>query len=193
MLIPALFGAVTLNFGILRHKLIVMNELKAYDQAAQRFYEQKRVKTIPFMAWDIYSEYLHRYMGLSDDIFQLKKLSKKWNESWDFNDALASKNQVIVLTDTNLKIVYSSKNMKAMNGYTAEEVAGASPKMFQGAKTCKTTSLAIRNAVDKGIPFEETILNYRKDGSEYLCHIKGFPIHDKQGKLIHFIAFEKVA
>ncbi len=145
------------------------------------------------MAWDVYAEYLHRIIDLSDDITQLKKLSKKWDESWDFNDALANKNQVVVLTDANLKIVYSSKNMKAMNGYLPEEVEGQSPKMFQGIGTCEVTSSQIRKAVDARVPFEETILNYRKDGSEYHCHIKGFPVHDKHGKLIHFIAFEKVA
>ena len=80
-----------------------------------------------------------------------------------------------------------------MNGYREEEILGNSPKMFHGEATCQTVSKEIRNAIELQVPFEKTVLNYKKNGETYLCLIKGFPIFDSKGKLSHFIAFEKAA
>ncbi|MBC7495080.1 MAG: PAS domain-containing protein, partial [Flavobacterium sp.] len=99
---------------------------------------------------------------------------------------------VIVLTDVNLKIVFASKNMVAMNGYLPSEVIGQHPKMFQGEATNSNVSKIIGNAVKNQLPFKEVVINYCKDGSLYKCEIKGFPIFDSSGKLRNFIAFEKM-
>ena len=65
--------------------------------------------------------------------------------------------------------------------------------MFQGQATDDAISREIGIAVQNQLPFEKTILNYCKDGSLYKCHIKGFPVFNKQGELTNFIAFEKIA
>jgi hypothetical protein len=40
-------------------------------------------------------------------------------------------------------------------------------------------------------PFEQTVVNYNKNGEIYICLIKGFPVFNIKGKLSHFIAFER--
>jgi hypothetical protein len=80
--------------------------------------------------------------------------------------------------------------MPAMNGYKIAEVIGKKPSMFQGAASSAETKKQIREAINKQIPFEATIANYRKNKEVYDCLIKGFPVFDKSKNLVNFIAFE---
>ena len=99
---------------------------------------------------------------------------------------------IIVVTDVNLKIVFASKNIIKMNGYLPSEVIGKHPKIFQGEATNLETSKQIGLAIKNQKPFKQVITNYCKDGSLYKCEIQGFPVFDKSGVLINFIAFEKM-
>jgi PAS domain S-box-containing protein len=101
--------------------------------------------------------------------------------------------EVVIVTDSKLEIVFASHNMTKMNGYVEEEVIGRSPKMFQGNASSRVTSSEIREAIQLQQPFEKTVVNYNKNGEIYICLIKGFPVFNVKGKLSHFIAFEKAA
>ncbi|NAS31144.1 PAS domain-containing protein [Flavobacteriaceae bacterium R38] len=167
-----------------------MSELKAYDKAASMFYKTLSISEAPLLSWDIYSQHFFRISKCSNDAHYFNNLSKNWKQQWDFNEELFQKDRVVILTDAVLNIVYSSYNITGLNGYTLEEIKGKSPKMFQGKDTCKKTSDYIRKAIQKEESFQAKILNYKKNGSTYLCDIEGHPIHNKKGELINFIAFE---
>jgi hypothetical protein len=64
--------------------------------------------------------------------------------------------------------------------------------MFQGQSSSVLTSSKIRKQFNCK-PFEQTVVNYNKNGEIYICLIKGFPVFNIKGKLSHFIAFEKAA
>jgi PAS domain S-box-containing protein len=80
-----------------------------------------------------------------------------------------------------------------MTGYAENEVIDKTPKMFQGPETSKIALQEIRQAIEKQLPFEKTLLNYKKNGETYDCKIQVFPIFNLKGQLCHFIAFEKAA
>jgi PAS domain S-box-containing protein len=101
--------------------------------------------------------------------------------------------EVVILTDTKLNIVFASHNMIKMNGYAEAEVLGKNPKIFQGSATDLTVSNEIRTAISLQQPFEKTVMNYKKNGDVYACLIKGFPVFNIKGQLSHYIAFEKAA
>lgn len=182
---------IKFNFG---SKCITMLELKDYDNGFFRYESNLGTKKMPLVAWDLYSGFLNRLNQIITDQNQLKILarSNKWETDIDLNKAIDA-DTVVVVTCTNLNIVFSTRNMVQMNGYQPEEVLGKSPKMFQGEATCRQTSKEISLAVKNQMPFEKTITNYCKDGSVYQCHIKGFPVFNRSGELTNFIAFEKVA
>jgi hypothetical protein len=93
------------------------------------------------------------------------------------------KDEVVIVTDAKLEIVFASHNMTKMNGYVEE--IGRSPKMFQGHSSNVLTSSKIRKAIQL---IEQTVVNYNKNGEIYICLIKG-PVFNIKGKLSHFIAF----
>ncbi|MGB7393156.1 MAG: PAS domain-containing protein [Pricia sp.] len=167
--------------------------MKAYDDAAYQFYRASQLKCLPLNSWDIYGLYFDTLCGNYEDIVSLRRLSKdnNWDYRSPFKDALLKKNYIILVTDTDSKIVHATHNIAQMNGYRPEEVLGKSPKLFQGPETNLKTTGKIRKAIDNKVPFEAVIRNYRKDGTTYNCWLKGEPVFDTGGKLVNFIAYEK--
>lgn len=153
--------------------------------------EASNHNSVPIMAWDFHYEYLNELKNGFTDLKRVKELSSQflWNEENLFIKDRIQK-EVVVVTDTDLKIVFASSGIKKMTGYTESEILGKTPKIFQGSKTSKTVLKEIRKAIDLQIPFEKTVENYKKNGKTYKCKISGSPVFTLKGKLSHFIAFE---
>ena len=132
---------------------------------------------------------------LAEDLKKLGWISRayQWYEpAICLANTLIWENKVILITNPVLQILYASKNMVAMNGYTPKEVLGKRPTIFQGPQTQGIAKEQIRLALSNQQPFETNIINYRKDGRVYNCHIEGFPIFNIQGKLVNYIALEQL-
>ena len=167
--------------------------MKEYDRAAHNFYSGQQINSLPLEAWDLFSMRYGKLCSALTEIRALKLLAAqhKWKTISFIESEILQKNHIIVVTDPNLTIVHASDNIYDMNGYRPKEIIGKKPKMFQGEKTCIETTQKIRNAIDRQESFKAVIVNYRKDGSSYNCWINGYPIKDKKGKVVNFIAFEK--
>ncbi|MFG4000603.1 PAS domain-containing protein [Flavobacterium aquidurense] len=148
--------------------------------------------SVPILAWDFHYEYLNELKAIFADLKKVNKISNQftWNEK-NLQIEKRIKDEVVVVTDLDLKIVFASNGIKRMTGYKEDEVLGKTPKMFQGPETSKIVLKEIRAAIKLQIPFEKTIENYRKDGRTYKCKINGVPVFNLKGELTHFIAFEK--
>ncbi|MDP5198283.1 PAS domain-containing protein [Flavobacterium sp. DG2-3] len=148
--------------------------------------------SVPILAWDFHYEYLNELKALNADLKRVSKISDEF--TWDekkLNIQERIKNEVVVVTDLNLKIVFASSGIKKMTGYREEEILGKTPKMFQGPATSQKDLKEIREALKKKIPFEKTLENYRKNGNTYKCKIDASPVYNLKGEISHFIAFEK--
>ena len=169
-------------------------ELKEYENAVAAYVSGLNIKKMPLTSWNFYAENFERTVKILSDANLLKNIAKanSWTQEWDLQNELYNET-IIVVTCSKLKIVFASKNIQKMNGYRPEEVIGNSPKMFQGEATDSLISKQIGEAIINQKPFDKVVVNYKKDGSLYKCHIKGFPIFNKNGKLMNFIAFEKAA
>ncbi|WP_431124846.1 PAS domain-containing protein [Flagellimonas flava] len=172
-----------------------MEKMRFYDEAAHTFYNKLDVHGYPLHSMDLFAQSFDRLSGNLADVKSLESmaLSGKWRKMANFGTEILKKDQVVVVTDAQLNIVYATQNMVEMNGYQPHEVLGKQPRMFQGEATCRETTSQVSQAIKDQRPFEVVLTNYRKDGTTYECHIKSSPVFDKAGKLVNFIAFEKVA
>lgn len=171
-----------------------MTDLSDYDNAFSRYSKTLDNRPMPLHSWDLFSSH---FDALKTAVSDGKKLelfakSREWSKNWNYTEELQKEN-VIVITDTQLNIVFASQNIIKMTGYSSDEILGKSPKIFQGKETSTTESKLIREAIDLHKPFEKTIVNYKKNGETYLCHIKGFPVFNGKNELVNFVAFEKAA
>lgn len=169
-----------------------MDWINDYEEAKAKYFSALAVKTTSLVSMSFHKEFLGNIMKSFDDYNRLSPIlsnSTSQIEGINLRDFLLE--DVVILTDSNLNIVFASNNLSKMNGYLEKEVLGKSPKIFQGLKTNKVTSRDIREKINQELPFEKKVINYKKNGKTYDCLIKSFPIKNKKGKLTHFIAFEK--
>lgn len=147
---------------------------------------------VPILALDLHYEYLNELKAVFADMKKVNKISAEftWNEK-DLQIEERIKDEVVLITDLDLKIVFASNRIKRMTGYYEEEVLGKTPKMFQGPDTCKLVLNEIREAIELKVPFKKTINNYKKDGRIYKCNVDATPVYNSKGEISHFIAFEK--
>lgn len=171
-----------------------MNPVDQNNDFFDEFDSNLNCNSVPILCWDFHYESVNELKKLSSDIKKIKSISNKfkWNEI-DLEIAERIKTEVVLITDLTQKIIFASEGISRMTGYTENEVIGKVPKIFQGPKTSASALKEIRIAIEKQIPFEKTILNYKKDGETYNCTIYGFPVFNLKGNLSHFIAFEKEA
>jgi PAS domain S-box-containing protein len=136
----------------------------------------------------------HRKLALADDFNQLNKMAhaEKWITEWNMEYKFLNEGKVVIVTDTSLHIVFASANIYEMNGYTAAEVKGKSPKIFQGPDTSIESLMKVRQAINNRKPIEITLLNYKKNREPYQCHVQEYPVFNKNRELSHFIAFENI-
>lgn len=171
-----------------------MEDLRDYDSAVIKFRKSLNFNLLPLLSWDFYAKSFDAIKRSAEDLSSLLALAStnSWNMNTDvLDEKLRANKNVIVVTDSNLTIVFATKNIWDMNQYHPQEIIGNKPKMFQGAKTSKATLKVISEAIRERKPFETTVINYRKDGSTYKCWIQGQPIYNNEGDIVNFIAFEK--
>ncbi len=173
--------------------IVLGMKARLYEEAVTQFYGNIKFGNWPISSLDFYASFFDSVCRNMKDLKNLSSLSKhrKWETPFPFRHEIMDKNYTVVVTDTNINIVYATQNMYLMNGYKPEEVIGEKPKIFQGKETCQETTQVISKAIKNRTPFEVVLVNYKKNGAPYQCKIKGAPIWNKDGKLVNFIAFEK--
>ena len=147
------------------------------------------------MCWDFFMESHFRRMQLAEGLCQLEEFAhlNQWRVDWNLEKLLLKEERIALVTDTAQIIQFATPNLIVMNGYMPDEIIGKQPKMFQGKDTDPETRTRIREAIIRQIPFKGTLVNYRKDGTAYNCLVDEYPVWNSEGRLVHFIAFEKIA
>ncbi|GAA4395092.1 hypothetical protein GCM10023187_01590 [Nibrella viscosa] len=96
----------------------------------------------------------------------------------------------LVLTDSAKQITWASQSFLSMTGYTPTEVLGQRPWLLQGRNTDPRTIAYIRKQLNRPQSVKADLINYRKNGEQYLCRLTIDPLHNSSGDLTHFIAVE---
>lgn len=160
--------------------------MEHYDNACAKYYNSLNIKCLPLSTWEFRKEYF------SNEIIY-KKLLTTWNTKQDYLEQAHKENRELIVTDKNFRIVFASDTISEISGYSQDEIIGKSPKMFQGEGTCIVSRQKIKTALTQQKPFKEVILNYKKNGEPYWCEIEAFPMFDKNGTFINYIALERIA
>lgn len=97
----------------------------------------------------------------------------------------------VILTDPKRKILWVNDYFEEMTGYRKQEVLGKSPgRLLQGPETDPDSVARIKKALAAEKPFEDALINYRKNGEAYVCRLAIHPIFDHRQQLVNFMAFE---
>lgn len=89
-------------------------------------------------------------------------------------------------------IVYVTSEFERQTGYPREEVLGRNCRFLQGTDTDPATVARIRDAIDRMLPLDVEILNYRKNGSPFWNRLSLRPMFSEVGKLQSFVASQRI-
>ncbi|MFC2188642.1 PAS domain-containing protein [Peijinzhouia sedimentorum] len=153
-----------------------------------------KLSSVPLMCWDIIAmdqTWLTQKTQRQKEKEALLDLSKK--RRWLLDGSILDDKdyQALVLTDSQKHIIWVNDGFKLMTGYSKKFAIGKNPKFLQGIDTLDSSRNSIRDKLKSGKPFSEQILNYKKDGSAYMCEITIYPLLNKYHETKAFLALEK--
>ena len=79
-----------------------------------------------------------------------------------------------------------SDEFEEQTGYRPEDALGRNCRLLQSRGTNSHAIDAIRQGLKAETRFTIDILNFRKDGSEFLNRLRSRPIYDGDGRLMFF-------
>jgi PAS domain S-box-containing protein len=178
-----------------------MNALDIYlSNLSVREYEEVKIciqdykpKIMPLLSWDTFkNSYSKRIVqGTKDnELNKVLSFAKKFNWKNDFFSVLSENDyEALIITDINQNIVWVNDGFTTMTGYSKKFAINKTPNFLQGKETSKEVKKRIGNKLSLKKPFQEIIINHRKDDSTYKCEIKIFPLYNNE--ITHYIALER--
>jgi PAS domain S-box-containing protein len=99
---------------------------------------------------------------------------------------------MVVIADGQGIIQWVNPAFTRVTGYSLEEAIGKIPgRLLRGRKTDPEIAKTMGERIRAGQGFKDVeIINYTKSGEPYWACIEVMPIHDKNGKVVQFIAIE---
>ena len=173
----------------------------------REMYEQSAVKTIkPFRTtWETKSGDLLRVeVSISDVLFQDTRYLCA--NTRDITDQVASEEALhvqhlamesaqngILICDAVAEdhpIVYFNPGFEKLTGYSSDKILGHNCRFLQGEDTDSDAVKRIRKSISTGQPCQETLLNYREDGTTFWNELQITPVHDADGELVSYIGIQ---
>jgi diguanylate cyclase (GGDEF)-like protein/PAS domain S-box-containing protein len=97
----------------------------------------------------------------------------------------------IVITDRSGAIVWTNPAFCAQSGYSAEEVIGKNPRLFQSGRHDKEFYARMWATVSSGEVWRGEIVNRRKDGTLHIEEMAITPVFSQFGEIGHFVAIKQ--
>ena len=160
-------------------------------------FQYRQNSKAPLLNWDIFC---FNYNSLLEDAgryhqsllaFKKMAIQNKWTKLQTSQAIENFEKYVIVVTDTQQLISFTSVGFEHMTGYSSKEVLGKNPNFLQGPKANQGQVININKQRSYTHRSEAIIENYRKNGELYLCKIIIQPVVDINLKLVNYIAYEE--
>ncbi|TWT53830.1 Autoinducer 2 sensor kinase/phosphatase LuxQ [Rubripirellula amarantea] len=87
-------------------------------------------------------------------------------------------------------IVYANQGFYSLTGFRPEDIVGRNCRFLQGPQTDPEDVKIIREAIAKKRECRVTLLNYRRDGSEFYNDLVITPVADEHGQVTHFVGVQ---
>jgi diguanylate cyclase (GGDEF)-like protein/PAS domain S-box-containing protein len=105
--------------------------------------------------------------------------------------ALRSAANGVVITDREGTITWVNPAACVITGYSAEELVGRHTRILKSGRHDPSFYANLWQTVTRGDSWSGTIVNRRKDGTEYQEEQTIAPVLDEAGKITHFIAIKQ--
>ena len=108
-----------------------------------------------------------------------------------YAQVVRSTDNMVVVTDAQGKVEWVNDAFIRTTGFTLDDMLGQRPgAVLQGPGSSPEVKARMREALQRGEPFTEEILNYGRDGHEYWVSLDVSPVHDDKGVLTGYVAVQ---
>ncbi|MCS7080605.1 MAG: PAS domain S-box protein [Chloracidobacterium sp.] len=89
------------------------------------------------------------------------------------------------------RIIYVNEMFERTTGYSRAEVIGQTPRILQGPRTQRDQLAKLRAALERWEPVRVELVNYRKDGQEFIVDLSISPVTGPSGKVACWVAIQR--
>ena len=125
------------------------------------------------------------FIALKEDITERKRTDEELKK---LGMAMQQSPAMVMITDSRGKIEYINPKFTQVTGYSAEEVLGKNPRIFQGGGTSQGEYAELWKTILSGKVWRGEFHNRKKNGELYWEEANIATIYDDKGKITHFIS-----
>ncbi|MEM1336501.1 MAG: PAS domain-containing protein [Bacteroidota bacterium] len=148
----------------------------------------------PIQSLDFYLDNfqaLCKKLKLENDLLELKDVLHRDLAPSVIEILQSTYYEALVVTDLDKTIIWANNGFHEMTGYSKHFALGKRPTFLQGKKTSQETKTEIRRLLKQQKRFSKALVNYRKNGEEYICQIDVIPLFNSNKVVTHFLAMER--
>ncbi|MDX8410214.1 MAG: response regulator [Mariprofundales bacterium] len=105
--------------------------------------------------------------------------------------ALDQAADAVIVTDNCGNICYVNRAFTTSTGYNSEEAIGQTPSMLSSGKQSPSFYRRMWNRIKSGQHWESEMIDRRKNGELYPCHLEIAPITNANGRVTHFVGLQR--
>ena len=108
-----------------------------------------------------------------------------------FREAVTQADIAISITDSRANILYVNPAFERVTGFPATEAVGKNQSVLSAKATPPGVYTALWQTISAGEPWSGSLVNRRKDDSEYLADLHITPVLDADGKVGYFLGIHR--
>jgi len=105
--------------------------------------------------------------------------------------SIDSISEAVVVTEKNGTIFFTNRAASELTGYSPHELLGQKPKLFKSGRHPKSFYEDMWQTVLSGRSWSGEVINKKRDGSLYDCHLTLAPVFDSDGEIEGFVAVQR--
>ncbi|MDQ6950745.1 MAG: PAS domain S-box protein [Mariprofundales bacterium] len=130
-------------------------------------------------------------IGISGFMFNITKDHQKQEKVRILSQAVDQAGESIMITDKSGTIEYVNPAFTTITGYSAEEALGKNPRILKSGNQPPEFYEQMWKTIINGEPWHSTIVDKRKDGTQYPAINSIAPIMDDNHHITHYVAIQQ--
>ncbi len=127
-------------------------------------------------------------IGIATDITERNLTEEKLRK---LSHAVEHAGESIIITDKKGVIEYVNPSFTKITGYTSEEVMGKNPRILKSETHTADYYKQLWSTITSGHTWHNTVVDHRKDGSQYPAIMSIAPILNHKGKITHYVGIQQ--
>jgi len=159
-----------------------------------QFYEYGNVKG-NFLYLDVRKAPLYdktgKVIGVVGSARDITEERKKELERRMLSQAIEQAGESVIITNKQGSIEYVNPSFTKITGYSAEEVLGKNPRVLKSGNQKEEYYQRLWGTISKGDTWQGTVVDRRKDGSQYPALMTISPITEDDGEITHYVGIQQ--